>query len=85
MDEVREAQEERLRELSRRPDIYELLARSIAPSIWQLDDIKKGILCQLFGGTNKDFATDAGMGRFRGEINILMCGDPGTSKVTFFF
>ena len=35
------------------PDIYEKLTASIAPSIWQLDDVKKGILCQLFGGTTK--------------------------------
>ena len=35
------------------PDIYEKLTASLAPSIWQLDDVKKGILCQLFGGTTK--------------------------------
>ena len=35
------------------PDIYEKLTASLAPSIWQLDDIKKGILCQLFGGCGK--------------------------------
>jgi len=33
----------------------------------------------LFGGTRKDF-TNAGRGHFRSELNILMCGDPGTSK-----
>lgn len=35
------------------PEIYEKLTASIAPSIWQQDDIKKGILCQLFGGDSK--------------------------------
>ena len=35
------------------PDIYEKLTASLAPSIWQMDDIKKGILCQLFGGCGK--------------------------------
>ena len=35
-----------------------------APSIYENDDIKKGILCQLFGGTNKDFS-HAGRGKFR--------------------
>src|SRR5690348_3550181 len=44
-----------LKRLAQSPDIYEKLTRSLAPSIWQLDDIKKGILCQLFGGTNKSF------------------------------
>ena len=35
------------------PDIYEKLTNSVAPSIWQMDDVKKGILCQLFGGSSK--------------------------------
>ncbi len=39
----------------------------------------QGILLQLFGGTRKDF-TQTGRGNFRAEINILLCGDPGTSK-----
>jgi DNA replication licensing factor MCM4 len=37
-------------------DIYERLTASIAPSIWENNDLKKGILCQLFGGTQKDFS-----------------------------
>eukprot|EP00850_Spirogloea_muscicola_P011671 SM000073S21447 [mRNA] locus=s73:310298:312863:- [translate_table: standard] len=68
---------ERLRELSRQPDVYERLARSLAPSIWELDDIKKGLLCQLFGGVAKRLE---GGGSFRGDINVLLVGDPGTSK-----
>jgi DNA replication licensing factor MCM4 len=43
------------------------------------EDIKKGILLQLFGGTKKNF-TDAGRKTFRSQINILLCGDPGTAK-----
>lgn len=39
----------------------------------------QGILLQLFGGSRKDF-THTGRGNFRAEINILLCGDPGTSK-----
>ncbi len=35
------------------PQIYERLSASIAPSIWQLEDVKKGVLCQLFGGVSK--------------------------------
>lgn len=68
-----------LHELSQKPDIYERLARAIAPSIYENEDIKKGILLQLFGGTKKDFV-QAGRGNFRAEINVLLCGDPGTSK-----
>lgn len=55
---------ELLKEVSRKPDVYERLARAIAPSIYENDDIKKGILLQLFGGTKKDF-TNAGRGHFR--------------------
>lgn len=40
-------QVERLKELSRQPDIYERLTRSLAPNIWELDDVKKGLLCQV--------------------------------------
>merc|ERR550519_1107413 len=68
-----------LEELSKKPDIYERLARALAPSIYENEDIKKGILMQLFGGTKKDFS-NTGRGNFRSELNLLLCGDPGTSK-----
>ncbi|KAM8967347.1 DNA replication licensing factor MCM4 isoform 2-T2 [Pelodytes ibericus] len=68
-----------LKELASKPDIYERLAAAIAPSIYEHEDIKKGILLQLFGGTRKDFS-HTGRGNFRAEVNILLCGDPGTSK-----
>jgi len=55
------------------------LIDALAPSIWENHDVKKGILCQLFGGSSKQFA-NSGRGRFRGEINILLCGDPSTAK-----
>ncbi|KAG1667609.1 DNA replication licensing factor mcm4-A [Nymphon striatum] len=70
---------EELKKLSQLPDIYERLARALAPSIYENEDIKKGILLQLFGGTKKDFE-NSGRGKFRAELNILLCGDPGTSK-----
>lgn len=74
--------EQKLIELSTRHDIYDLLSRSLAPSIWEMDDVKKGILLQLFGGTNKSISRGGGGGgpRYRGDINVLMVGDPGTSK-----
>ncbi|NP_001079069.1 DNA replication licensing factor mcm4-A [Xenopus laevis] len=68
-----------LKELAAKPDIYERLAAALAPSIYEHEDIKKGILLQLFGGTRKDFS-HTGRGKFRAEVNILLCGDPGTSK-----
>lgn len=69
-------------ELSQNPELYQLLSRSLAPSIWEMEDVKKGILLQLFGGTNKSIARGGGGGgpRYRGDINVLLVGDPGTSK-----
>lgn len=55
---------ELLQQLSEKEDIYERLARAIAPSIYENEDIKKGILLQLFGGTKKTH-TNAGRGNFR--------------------
>jgi DNA replication licensing factor MCM4 len=68
-----------LKALSTREAIYDRLASALAPSIYENMDIKKGILLQLFSGTAKDF-DNSGRGKFRSDINILLCGDPGTSK-----
>ena len=76
---ISEEERAKILEISNRTDVYELLARSIAPSIWEMEDVKKGILLQLFGGTNKVFLKGGGP-RYRGDINILLCGDPSTSK-----
>ena len=72
-------EEARIRATSQRDDVYELLSRSLAPSIYELDDVKKGILLQLFGGTNKSFQK-GGSPKYRGDINVLLCGDPSTAK-----
>jgi DNA replication licensing factor MCM4 len=64
----------RIEAMAREPNLYSRLAHSLAPSIWEMEDVKKGLLLQLFGGCNKETT------RIRGEINILLCGDPGISK-----
>lgn len=93
---------EQLKALSQRQDIYDQLTASLAPSIWELDDVKKGVLCMLVGGNHgdgpvennednneesnwldEDEETHDNGGRRnkkRADINILLCGDPGTSK-----
>ncbi|KAB8346083.1 hypothetical protein FH972_023134 [Carpinus fangiana] len=82
IEEVRKvtAEEEmKIKATAARDDVYELLSRSLAPSIYEMDDVKKGILLQLFGGTNKTFEK-GGNPKYRGDINVLLCGDPSTSK-----
>jgi DNA replication licensing factor MCM4 len=81
-EEVRKVsaeEEAKIIETGARPDVYDLLSRSLAPSIYEMDDVKKGILLQLFGGTNKSFEK-GGSPKYRGDINVLLCGDPSTAK-----
>jgi len=59
--------------------IMQKLVESFAPSIYEEDEVKKGLLCQLFGGTRKPQASTS-KGRCRPEINALLCGDPSTAK-----
>lgn len=67
----------RCEEMAQDPAIYAKLAASLAPSVYEMEDVKKGLLLQLFGGCNFDLGSE---GRKRGEVNVLLCGDPGTSK-----
>jgi len=76
---INEEEEKNLINLSQSPDIYERLAASLAPSIFGMEDVKKGVLLQLFGGVNR-FTGENGSPRIRGDINVLIVGDPGVSK-----
>lgn len=61
-------------------DLYSKLARSIAPGVYGHNDVKKGVLLQLFGGIQKK--TKEGI-KLRGDINICIVGDPATAKSQF--
>ncbi|CAO3608366.1 unnamed protein product [Cunninghamella blakesleeana] len=72
-----DTEEEEYIRMSRQPNFYETFASSIAPSIFGNEDIKKAITCLLFGGSKKILPD--GM-RLRGDISVLLLGDPGTAK-----
>jgi len=63
-----------------KPLAGERIAKSIAPSIYGHINIKTGIALALFGGQEKH---PSGTHRLRGDINMLLLGDPGTAKSQF--
>ena len=70
----------RIKELAKQKDVFDVLANSIAPGIYGHQNIKKALVLQLLGGneTNLEDGT-----HLRGDINILMIGDPSTAKSQF--
>ncbi|CAM5154293.1 unnamed protein product [Natator depressus] len=66
--------------LSKDEQIGEKIFASIAPSIYGHEDIKRGLALALFGGEPKN---PGGKHKVRGDINVLLCGDPGTAKSQF--
>jgi DNA replication licensing factor MCM5 len=73
-------EEERMVNISRLPNLYERLTNSIAPGIYGSPDVKKALACLLFGGSRK--VLPDGM-KLRGDINVLLLGDPSTAKSQF--
>lgn len=63
--------------LSKDPNIVKRLIKSIAPSIWGHEDVKTALALAMFGGV---FKNPKGKHRIRGDINVLLVGDPGTAK-----
>ena len=64
-------------DLMEEPTVYDDLSRSLAPEIYGADDVKKALLLQLVGGITQ---TQGDGMRIRGDINVLLVGDPGVAK-----
>lgn len=64
-------------EMSRDPKLYSNLMNSLFPSIYGNEEVKRGVLLQLFGGVGK---TTHEKTTLRGDINVCIVGDPSTAK-----
>lgn len=71
-------EEEAMLRIARTPGLVDIISRSIAPEIFGHEDIKRAVAAQLFGGALDKVLPD-GM-RLRGDINVLLLGDPSTAK-----
>ncbi|MCK4476643.1 MAG: minichromosome maintenance protein MCM, partial [Methanophagales archaeon] len=75
--EITEEDEREIMGLKNQPDVYEKLIRSIAPSIYGYEEIKEAMVLQLFAGIPKELPDET---RVRGDIHLLLVGDPGVAK-----
>ncbi|DAZ97175.1 TPA: hypothetical protein N0F65_004025 [Lagenidium giganteum] len=75
--ESSEEMENEVLKLQDHPNVYDVLSQSIAPEIFGHEDVKRALLLLMIGGVTKQM--DEGM-KLRGDINILLMGDPGVAK-----
>ncbi len=75
--DINEEDERQILELSQDPGIFEKLTKSIIPSVWGYTEIKQSLVLQLFGGVAKVHADGQ---KSRGDLHILLIGDPGVAK-----
>ncbi len=75
--EVTPEDEKEILKVSRDPEIYDKIKKSIAPTIYGMDIEKEALILQLFGGMAKQMPDGT---RIRGDIHALFVGDPGTAK-----
>ena len=75
--EITDKDRDKIIQLASDPQIYEKLKASIAPAIYGFDEIKESLVLQLVGGVVHRLPDGT---RIRGNIHILITGDPGVGK-----
>jgi len=75
--DITDADKKKIIELSNEPDIYERITGAIAPSIYGYETEKLAMALQLFSGVTKHLPDGS---RTRGDLHMLLIGDPGTGK-----
>jgi replicative DNA helicase Mcm len=75
--EIDELAEDEIKKLSHDPMIYRKITHSIAPTIYGSENVKEAIALQLFGGIVKEMPDGT---HLRGDIHVLLIGDPGIAK-----
>jgi len=75
--EIDENAEDEIKTLSNDPMIYRKITHSIAPTIYGSENVKEAIALQLFGGIAKEMPDGS---HLRGDIHVLLIGDPGIAK-----
>ncbi len=75
--QISPSDEEQIKILAKDPEIYNKIINSTAPSIQGYREVKEAIALQLFGGSAKELEDKT---RIRGDIHILIVGDPGIGK-----
>ncbi|KMV66288.1 minichromosome maintenance protein [Encephalitozoon cuniculi EcunIII-L] len=73
-DDVRE-----IKKMGRHPEIKRIVINSIAPSVYGHAEVKRAIALAMFGGVARESTSH----RIRGDINVLLLGDPGMAKSQF--